>query len=128
MGYAKHEVIANMSAEELEEYQLNCEVYRKLARNMMYSAYKAMDADNRWVFGCSYFPDSVFRSVENYAGPIDASKKMMTLFVNMDIDVDSTPLIFNETIVDMTRPFAVQTAFILHGIRSKFITIIQYLD
>lgn len=128
MECAKCDVIANMSAEELEEYQLNCEVYRKLARNMMDTAYEAMDADNCWVFGCSYFPDSIFLSVENYAEPIDASKETITSFVNMDIDVDSTPLIFDETTVDMTRPFCVQTAFILHGIRSKFITIIQYLD
>lgn len=128
MECAKHDVIANMKAEELEEYQLNCEVYRKLARNMMDTAYEAMDADNCWVFGCSYFPDSVFLSVENYAEPIDANKETITSFVNMGPDIDNTPLIFDETTVDMTRPFCVQTAFILHGIRSKFITIIQYLD
>ena len=128
MEYANHDVIANVSAEELEEYQLNCEVYRKLARNMMNTAYEAMDADNCWVFGCSYFPDSVFLSVENYAEPIDVSKETFTSFVNMGPDIENTPLIFDETTVDTTRPFAVQTTFILRGNTSKFFTIIQYLD
>lgn len=120
--------ITSMTAEELEEYQLNCGVYRDLARNMMYTAYEAMENDNCWVFGCSYFPDSVFLSVEDYAEPIDTSKETITLYVNKGPNIESTPLIFDETVVDMTRPFAVQTAFVLHGIRSKFITIIQYLD
>ena len=120
--------IAAMTEEEREEYMLNCAVYKRLARNMMHTAYDAMDDDNCWVFGCSYFPDSVFLSVEDYAEPIDASKETTTSFVNMGSDIDNTPLIFDETTVDMTRPFSVQTAFILHGIRSKFITIIQYLD
>lgn len=128
MEYAKHEVIANVSAEELEEYQLDCEVYRKLARNMMDTAYNAMDDNIRWVFGCSYFPDSVFLSVEDYAEPIDTSKETITRFVNMSPDIDNTPLIFDETIVDMTRPFAVQTTLTECGRNDKFFTIIQYLD
>ena len=120
--------IAEMTSEELEEYQLNCAVYKNLARNMMYAAYEAMEADNCWVFGCSYFPDSVFLSVEDYAEPIDTSKETIIRFINVDSDIDSAPIIFDETIVDMTRPFSVQTVFISPGMRSKFITIIQYLD
>lgn len=128
MECAKYDVIANVTAEEFEEYQLNCEVYRNLARNMMHTACEAMENDNCWVFGCSYFPDSVFLSVEDYTEPIDTNKETITRITNVDSDISSAPLIFDETIVDMTRPFAVQTVFISPGMRSKFITIIQYLD
>lgn len=127
MECAKCDVIGNMSAEELEEYQLNREVYRKLARNMMDTAYNVVDDDNCWVFGCSYFPDSIFLSVEDYAEPIDTSKETITSFINMSSDIDNTPLIFDETTVDMTRPFCVQTTLI-GGRNGKFFTIIQYLD
>ena len=120
--------IAAMTEEEREEYMLNCEVYKKLARNMMYTAYEAMDADNCWAFGCSYFPDSIFLSVADYAKPIDVNKETVTSVVNMGLNIDSTPLIFDETNVDMTRPFAVQTTFISRGAGSNFVTIIQYLD
>lgn len=115
--------IAAMTEEEREEYMLNCEVYKRLARNMMHAAYDAMDYDNCWVFGCSYFPDSVFFCAEDYAEPINTDKEIITLVT----EIDSTALIFDETLIDMTRPFAVQTTF-AHGNKSKFFTIIQYLD
>lgn len=112
--------IAAMTEEEREEYMLNCEAYKRLARNMMRTAYDAMDDDNCWVFGCSYFPDSVFLCAGDYAEPIKTNKETITLVT----EIDSAPLIFDETTVDMTRPFTAQTTLN----RSKFFTIIQYLD
>ena len=120
--------IAAMTEEEREEYMLNCAVYKRLARNMMHTAYDVMDDDNCWVFGCSYFPNSAFLCAEDYAELANTNKETITLVTNMEFEIDSTPLIFDETIVDMTRPFAVQTTLIARGNKSKFFTVIQYLD
>ena len=119
--------IAAMTEEEREEYMLNCAAYKELARKM---AAAAKDKENNWVFGCSFFPDSVFTTVNGYEGDLNSEKGTTILTVSADDVVEKGRLIFDDTKIDMTRPFAVQTAYINCSIAYKqfFATLVQYLD
>lgn len=122
--------IAAMTEEEREEYMLNCAVYKELARKMTTAAIDLRDKENNWVFGCSFFPNSVFTAVNGYGEGLNSEKGTTILAVPADDVVEKGRLIFDDTTVDMTRPFAVQTAYINYSIVHKqfFATLVQYLD
>lgn len=122
--------IAAMTEEEREEYILNCAAYKELARKMTTAAIDLQDKENNWVFGCSFFPDSVFTTVNGYGEGRNSEKGTTILTVSTDDVVEKGHLIFDDTNVDMTRPFAVQTAYINYSIVNKqfFVTLVQYLD
>ena len=122
--------IAALTEEEREEYMLNCEVYKELARKMAAAAIDLKDKESNWVFGCSFFPDRVFTAVDGYDGGLNSEKGTTILTVSADDVVEKGRLIFDDTKIDMTRPFAVQTAYVNFSIVHKqfFVTLVQYLD
>lgn len=121
--------IAAMTEEEREEYMLNCAAYKELARKMTTAAIDLQDKENNWVFGCSFFPDSVFTTVNGYGGGLKFEKETTILTVSADDVVEKGHLIFDDTNVDMTRPFAAQTAYINYNQKKDFfLTLVQYLD
>lgn len=115
-----------MDSEELENYKLNCEVYERMARNMMNAAFYLDGQDNPWVFGCSFFPDSVFSALANYSEPADKNKESLIFCLTAE-QKKAGKVIFDRTSVDMTRPFSVRCAF-LRGFGNLYLTFIQYLD
>lgn len=122
--------IAAMTEEEREEYMLNCEVYKELARKMAAAAIDLKDKESNWVFGCSFFPDRVFTPVNGYGEGLNSEKGTTVLTVSADDVVEKGRLIFDDTKIDMTRPFVVQTAYVNFSIVYKqfFVTLVQYLD
>ena len=117
-----------MDPAKLEDYQLNCETYEQMARNMMSAAYELDGAAyNSWVFGCSYFPDSVFTAIEDYREPINSNKESVTSRITEE-QATQGYAIFDRTTVDMTRPFSAQCLFINRGFGGMYFTLIQYLD
>lgn len=116
-----------MDSEEFENYILNCEVYEKMALKMMDTALNLNGQDNPWVFGCSFFPDSVFSVLDGSLEPVNKNKEIL-VFRLMTEQVKEGELIFDRTSVDMTRPFSVQCVFIRRSCGSFYLTLIQYLD
>lgn len=119
--------LCDMDSEEFENYKLNCEVYERMARNMMDAALDLAGQDNSWVFGCSFFPDSVFSALDGSLEPIDKNKEILVFRLTME-QVKAGEVIFDRTSVNMTRPFSVQCAFIRRNFGSFYLTFIQYLD
>lgn len=116
--------IAAMTEEEREEYMLNCAVYKELARKMEHAALGLQNGTNKWAFGCSFFPDSVFTT---FALNPNRETVVVTVFAD-DINKKGR-LIFDDTNIDMTRPFAVQTTYINYiQEKDSFLTLVQYLD
>lgn len=116
-----------MDSEDLENYKLNCEVYERMARNMMNTALNIEDQDNSWVFGCSFFPDSVFSALDEYLEPVDKNKEILVFRLTGEQEIEGE-IIFDRTSVNMTRPFSVQCAFIHRNCGGFYLTFIQYLD
>lgn len=116
-----------MDSEEFENYKLNCEVYERMARNMMVAAIDLDGQDNPWVFGCSFFPDSVFSVLDGSLEPVNNSKEILIFRLTTE-QAKADKIIFDRTSVDMTRPFSVQCVFIRRSCGSFYLTIIQYLD
>lgn len=121
--------IAAMTEEEREEYMLNCAAYRNLAVKMATAAIDLQDKKDDWVFGCSFFPDSVFTTLDGYGEGLNSEKETIMLTVLSDDIIEKGRLIFDDTNIDMTRPFSAQTTFVGHDIhRQLFVTLVQYLD
>lgn len=116
-----------MDSEEFENYKLNCEVYERMARKMMDAALNLNGQDNSWVFGCSFFPDSVFSTLDESLEPVDKNKEILVFRLTME-QVRAGEIIFDRTSVNMTRPFSVQCVFIRRSCGSFYLTFIQYLD
>lgn len=119
--------LCDMDSEEFENYKLNCEVYERMARKMMDAALDIGDQDNSWVFGCSFFPDSVFSALDGCREPIDKNKEILIFRLTGEQEIEGE-LIFDRTSVNMTRPFSVQCAFIHRNCGGFYLTFIQYLD
>lgn len=120
--------IATMTEEEREEYMLNCEAYKELARKMATAAIDLQDKENNWVFGCSFFPDSAFTTIDGLENALNPNRETIVLAVFADI-IKNGNLIFDDTDIDMTRPFAAQTVYINFGTHGQFfVTLVQYLD
>lgn len=116
--------IAAMTEEEREEYMLNCAAYNELARNMKNAALGMQNGTNKWAFGCSFFPDSVFPTIE-----LNPNRETVVVTVLADDIIKNERLIFDGTNIDMTRPFAVQTTYInCNRKKDFFLTLVQYLD
>lgn len=115
--------IAAMTEEEREEYMLNCAVYKELARNMEHAALGLQNGTNKWAFGCSFFPDDVFTTID-----LNPNRETVVVTVLAD-DIKNGRLIFDDTNIDMTRPFAAQTTYINYNQKKNFfLTLVQYLD
>lgn len=122
--------IAAMTEEEREEYMLNCAAYKELAVKMASAALDLRNEEDNWVFGCSFFPDRVFTPIDGYGEGLNSEKETTILTVSADDVAEKGRLVFDDTNIDMTRPFAVQTAFVDFHIIHKlfFVTLVQYLD
>lgn len=116
-----------MDSEEFENYKLNCEVYERMARNMMEAAIDLDGQDNPWTFGCSFFPDSIFSVLEGSLEPVNKNKEIFISRLTTE-QAKAGEIIFDRTSVNMTRPFSVQCVFIRRSCGSFYLTIIQYLD
>lgn len=123
--------IAAMTEEEREEYMLNCAAYKELARNMKNAALGLQDGTNEWAFGCSFFPDSVFTTIDNFGfgEALNPNRETVVVTVLAEDIIKKGRLIFDDTNIDMTRPFAAQTTYINYNRKKDFfLTLVQYLD
>lgn len=70
------------------------------------------------------FPDSVFPTIE-----LNPNREAVVVTVLADDIIKNERLIFDDTNIDMTRPFAVQTTYInCNRKKDFFLTLVQYLD
>lgn len=119
--------LCDMDSEDFENYKLNCEVYERMACKIMDAALVLNGRDNSWVFGCSFFPDSVFSTLDESLEPVNKNKEILVFRLTTE-QVKAGGIIFDRTSVNMTRPFSVQCAFIHRSCGSFYLTFIQYLD